>query len=186
MIGIVVFRGRGSGNNATRTSPAAIGVTASAAPANPALSNVSLSLTTDRVGRRADGDERPHRRHEPLRHRASRAGAPTAALGQHVHARQLPADRRVERREVRRRAGPARPRLLRRRQAPLSRVHEHSVPISRSTKSRSTAIASSTAAGARCSSFPTSRRTTTAATSSSGPTDSSTTRWATAAAAATR
>ena len=44
--GIVAFRGRGSGNNTTRTPTAtAAGPTSSAAPQNPTLGNVTLGLT---------------------------------------------------------------------------------------------------------------------------------------------
>jgi glucose/arabinose dehydrogenase/soluble lytic murein transglycosylase-like protein len=45
VVGGTVFRGRGSGNNATRFTPAAAGATASVAPSNPSLTGVTLALT---------------------------------------------------------------------------------------------------------------------------------------------
>jgi len=46
VIAIVAFRGRGSGNNATRTSPVASGVSASEAPPDPSVEDATLGLTT--------------------------------------------------------------------------------------------------------------------------------------------
>lgn len=45
IVAIVAFRGRGSGNNATRTSPAPTGASPSEAPVDPSVSSLELGLT---------------------------------------------------------------------------------------------------------------------------------------------